>query len=232
MDWVETKLSLKFMAGSEDSWRWRMVVAATTTTTLPRFIHLFSNSLMDKKSKRDFGFFCLLFICWLFVHIKIHVAVGYDRWKWKAHKEEARLNKFHVNTHHKHRNGKTNEIPKSRREKKIEFMKYWWIEREREKKFWLIDECKFTSRRAHSFLHPQLRRLPWTDSFALARLVCTLLTRQSFARCRVNPVQVNKCWCGEKKIRQSSIHIRLPHRINDDNWIICSINIVRSINSL
>ena len=65
------------MAGSEDSWRWRMVAA--TTTTLTRFIHLFSNSLMDKKSKRDFGFFLSSVYLLTVRSYKIHVAVGYDR---------------------------------------------------------------------------------------------------------------------------------------------------------
>lgn len=50
-----------------------MLAATTTTMKLTRFIHLFSNSLMDKKSKRDFGFFfvfCLFVDCSMFVHIK------------------------------------------------------------------------------------------------------------------------------------------------------------------
>lgn len=138
MDWVETKLSLKFMAGSEDCWRWRMV-AATTTTTLTRFIHLFSNSLMDKKSKRDFGFFLSSVYLLTVRSYKIHVAVGYDRWKWKAHKEEARLNKFHVNTHHKQ--WKTNQI--QHKKESTRKMNLWNAE-EQKKKFWVIDECKFT----------------------------------------------------------------------------------------
>lgn len=109
MDWVETKLSLKFMAGSEDCWRWWWWRRGSSDVDDEVHSLIFKQCFLMDEKQTWFGFFW-----WLFCSYKIHVAVGYDRWKWKAHEEEARLNKFHVNTHHKHPNGTTKMLKKKK----------------------------------------------------------------------------------------------------------------------